>query len=246
MYIKLLQWNIWYKEKIKNVHRLIRDINPDIICLQEVAANSSTNPNMDLVKELAARLNLQVHSEVELTYNDGTGHTESNMILSKFPIVSTEVVHLSDPQPGRHNATKHRNYIEVTLEINGIEFTVGTTHLSYTHRFSQTPEKKQEVDALAEILVQNKEKYMFTGDLNSGGLSYTIDKISDILKNAGPELTLPTWTTKPFEDEQGFKEDQLRYRLDYVFASEDINIRKAKIVNTEYSDHLPILVGFEI
>ena len=54
-------------------------------------------------------------------------------------------------------------------------------------------------------------------------------------------MTQATWTTKPF-DYGGFAETELRWRLDYAFATPDLEITSAKIVETEYSDHLPILV----
>jgi endonuclease/exonuclease/phosphatase family metal-dependent hydrolase len=34
--------------------------------------------------------------------------------------------------------------------------------------------------------------------------------------------------------------------LDYIFASKDIKVASSEIVNTDYSDHLPILVELEI
>jgi endonuclease/exonuclease/phosphatase (EEP) superfamily protein YafD len=54
-----------------------------------------------------------------------------------------------------------------------------------------------------------------------------------------------TWTTKPF-DYGDFSEHGLNWLLDYVFAAADIKIVSSEIISTEYSDHLPILVTFEI
>ena len=49
-----------------------------------------------------------------------------------------------------------------------------------------------------------------------------------------------TWTTKPFSY-NGFTVDKLDYKLDYVFTSSDISVKNIKVIDTEYSDHLPIL-----
>jgi len=36
MKLKILQWNIWFQERAENILKVIKRINPDIICCQEV------------------------------------------------------------------------------------------------------------------------------------------------------------------------------------------------------------------
>ena len=43
----------------------------------------------------------------------------------------------------------------------------------------------------------------------------------------------------------GFEEKELRWRLDYVFASKNIKVLSSQIIPTEWSDHLPVLVECE-
>lgn len=85
------------------------------------------------------------------------------------------------------------------------------------------------------------------GDLNSTPDSYTITEILKIntLKNPGPDFKRNTWTTKPF-DYGGFRENKLNWRLDYAFLSRDLNLTNAEIVETDVSDHLPVLIEIEI
>ena len=123
--------------------------------------------------------------------------------------------------------------------------TVGTAHVSYSHRFEITDRKIMEVNKLIKILKKNKKMFVFTGDMNSTPDSYTIKQLEKILKNCGPDGYQKTWTTKPF-DYKDFKETKLRWRLDYVFASKDIRVIRSKIIKTKFSDHLPILVEFEM
>ena len=53
-------------------------------------------------------------------------------------------------------------------------------------------------------------------------------------------------TDVAYFDYKDFKETKLRWRLDYVFASKDIRVIRSKIIKTKFSDHLPILVEFEM
>jgi len=123
---------------------------------------------------------------------------------------------------------------------------VGTTHLSYIHAFGMSEEKKVEVDKLIDILKTKSNNYIFTADLNSQPDSYTVEEISKYLKNAGPDYSQNSWATKPFNDGQGFIETGLNWRLDYVFHTNDLKVISSNIIPTSFSDHLPLLVEFDI
>ena len=45
MKIKLLQWNIWYKENIDNILKVINEVKPDIVTLQEISFDNKDDSN---------------------------------------------------------------------------------------------------------------------------------------------------------------------------------------------------------
>ncbi len=53
MRIKVLQWNIWYQENVNNILELIRDIDPDIFCLQELTVNAESTQWIDIPHYIA-------------------------------------------------------------------------------------------------------------------------------------------------------------------------------------------------
>ena len=241
--MKLLQWNIWYQEDIKNVVALLRDINPDIICLQELTiGHPEFNKGIDTPKFIAEELGFhfyfkEAHDDPENIFGSG--------IFSRYPIVKNSFSLIREPK-GTYDTHQHfsdqgRVYIECDIDIDGKLITVGTTHMSYTDGFSPDHEKDAEADNLVKILSTKKENYVFAGDLNALPDSYTISEVSKILKNAGPSFEESTWTTKPF-NYNGFVADKLKWRLDYCFTTPDVKVDSARIVDTEYSDHLPILI----
>lgn len=65
------------------------------------------------------------------------------------------------------------------------------------------------------------------------------------LQHVGPDFAQSTWTTKPFSF-MGFEENELKWRLDYIFASKQIKVLSSNIIPTEYSDHLPIFAECEL
>jgi len=151
---------------------------------------------------------------------------------------------LQDPNIQNPDYSKEgRVYIETIIEVDGKKITIATTHMSYTHKFVLTPKKEAETNKMIEILKEKNSNFIFTGDLNSPPDSYTINELSKLLKNAGPTLEQNTWTTKPFSY-NGFNADTLNWRLDYCFVTPDIEVKSSQIIDTPYSDHLPILIEF--
>ncbi len=249
MNLKILQWNVFYKEDVDKIVAEIKRIDPDIVCAQELIQHLSKTPQIDTAKEIAEKLNYEY---VYQTANTWTGRdvkeAQGNAIFSKHPILSSSYHFLqplnSNPPDAEHEG---RVYLEVNIAVHDTELQIGTTHLSYSHKFQITDHRKKEINNLLEILTKKKQKYVFTADLNSTPDSYTITEILKIqdVKNPGPDFGENTWTTKPF-DYHGFKEDALRWRLDYVFTTQDLNVIDSKIIATDVSDHLPILLEIEI
>jgi len=247
MKLKILQWNIWYKENPKKISEEILRFDPDIVCAQELMQNLPNNiDTAKTIKEITKFNSFYKESETWDNRPDKT--SQGNAIFSKYPFVSTSFKYVNDPVHNPLNASvEGRVYLESVFKINGRKLIVGTTHLSYSHRFKIDNRRKNEAKILKNILSSNKEDFIFCGDLNAIPSSYTIKEISkvDNLKNFGPNVTEPTWTTKPF-DYKGFKEDKLNWRLDYVFGTNNLNVLKSEILKTDYSDHLPVLVEIEI
>jgi endonuclease/exonuclease/phosphatase family metal-dependent hydrolase len=243
MQISLLQWNVYYKEDIRNIAKLLLEIKPDIICLQELTNGLQQQiPDADTYQYIAEQLGYTHHSvEIELADADWKF---GNGIFTRFPITSQSTAWIQEPG-GVDYEDEGRAYIETTLDIDGKHLTIGTTHMSYTHRFEPTDKKAQETDKLLDIIHQKHEQFILTGDFNALPDSPTISAISKLLKNAGPGVKQKTWTTKPF-DYNGFVETELKWRLDYIFATPDVNVVSSEILKTDYSDHLPILTRIKV
>lgn len=243
--MKLLQWNIWYREDANNILKALKQIDADVLCLQELTVNHPEyNRGVDVPTLLAKELGLSyafapVHEEGEEKFGNG--------IFSKFPILSSGSSFIQDP-PSLGEETDYskeaRVYSEVSIEVNKKKITVGTAHMSYVDRFAVTPAKETETNKLIEILKQKKERFIFSGDLNALPGSYTINEIAKILTHCGPSFNENTWATKHFSY-KGFEASTLDWRLDYCFATPDLQVKSAKAVPTDYSDHLPVLVEFE-
>lgn len=247
--MRLVQWNIWYKERASNVIDTLRTIDADFLCLQELTINAAEyNPGVDIPQRIASELGYQYFFKAaEITQENGVDTHFGNGIFSRYPIVSTSSTYIQDPPPPRavpDYSEEARVYVECDVQVGDSVLTIGTTHMSYTDRFQPTERKLVEAEALLRVLKSKSSRYVFSGDLNALPDSKIVTDISGVLRNAGPAYDRATWTTKPFSY-QGFESSALAYRIDYCFATSDIKVTSAEAFKTESSDHLPIVVEFD-
>ena len=229
--MQILQWNIWYREDIKNIVEELKRINADVVCIQELSFVGDDRTSVSVLNQVYP----YIYYEIADTFLDG--RSQCNAILSKYPFVNKNKCYVQEPGMDKNDYSKEgRIYLEVSINKNNKVYNIGTTHLSYTHKFEETDLKDKEVNKLIDI-IKNKNNYIFTGDLNTIKTSKYINEIS---KYYNYYETTNTWTTKPFSY-NGFEANELDYKLDYVFTSSDINVKNIKVIDTEYSDHLPIL-----
>lgn len=197
---------------------------------------------------MATELGGYYKHSIEIEFNDGDKWKQANAILSRLPLSQTTSDWINKPRGGASSGSyddEIRGLISARTTIEDKELRIATTHMSYTHKFEPTDRKHEETDKLIELLSGLSDNVIFTGDLNATPDSYTVRQIESILQNAGPEYDQNTWDTKPFSY-QGFEADSLDWRLDYVFTSPRIQVLSSQIVQTDVSDHLPILVEVEI
>lgn len=246
MKLSVLQWNTWYNEDIHNVSKLLAELNPDVICLQELTIGYPDQTVVDTPAHIAQALGYHAyHAEVPIESTDGSKITLANGIFSRFPIVDKRFVWINEPKQGGGYNDEYRVYVEVGIDIGEKVLHVGTTHMSYTHRFEATPEKTAETNRLLAELEKQSANFVFTGDLNMPPETAGIKSILNMLSNAGPDFGQKTWTTKPFAY-NGFEANTLDWRLDYVFTTPDVRALSSQIINSEYSDHLPVWVDIEV
>jgi endonuclease/exonuclease/phosphatase family metal-dependent hydrolase len=236
--VKIIQWNVLFKEKVENIVGFLREINADVICLQELRVDDAKDVPKLIAKELGLNYHfVQAHKCGNIVQGNG--------IFSKHPIVERNHLFVQEPKGEDVKAWDEGRVIaEADIDINGKIVKIATVHLSYTHKFQETEQKLKESGELIDYVKEQSKNFIIAGDFNVSPKSQTIKEISKYLKHCGPASEEPTFTTKPFEYE-GFKETELRWRLDYAFCTNDIEVRSSEIVKTDFSDHLPIIIDFD-
>ena len=240
MQLSVLQWNIWFNEKPEHIVAFLKANPADVVCLQELTFDYHTP---DVAAYIAEHLGYNYFAPP--INHPGATWRQANGIFTKLPIVATHQAFTYQSSGTEDFGDQDRLYVQATIGVGDTQCTIGTTHLAYSHAFTMTPGKEQEADRLVTMLQAHKHNFIFTGDLNATPGSSVVRKISSALTHVGPDFQQPTWTTKPFSY-NGFETATLDWRLDYIFATPDVQVLEAKTLKTTYSDHLPVFASFKL
>ena len=245
---RFLTFNLWYGKNWKKEIDLIKKQNPDIFVLQEVTKNM---PKFGLN-------NIDVFHEFENAFPDFKGIIApitykkekdrevffGNAIFSKFPVISSNIYYYLKPLDWTDDYEKQsRNLVEMKIKINTQELYVFTTHFTYSPAFADTPIKTKEAEKVIEI-IKDKQPMIMAGDFNSHFKSEVIKKIGKKVSYIDKKHN-PTWTKHTF-CYKGFEETKLKWKLDYIFISEKLKCKSFKTIDTDISDHLPIVAEIEL
>jgi endonuclease/exonuclease/phosphatase family metal-dependent hydrolase len=147
------QWNAKnYRIKLKNIARVIADIQPDVIGLQEIES-------MQALRDLQAELN---RAGLYLRYRaiaDAKPSSVKTALLSRFPIKVKREIQVT-------NGRRIRNILEVRLDTGGEPLYVFVNHWKSKSgpeslRLLSAKALKKRLDALGDV------SYVLLGDFNS-------------------------------------------------------------------------------
>ncbi len=187
-WIKLASYNtksLMHSADRDGIVEELKEINADIIGIQEIDSFTSRSGQYDQMKFLAEEAGYPYFSFDKLI--DYQGGAYGMGILSRYPITSSEVVQYA----AQCDADSHvRKYGRHVLDVNGKEIVFYNTHLAIRDGDDETS-----VPQLEEVLKRmNEDKYaLLTGDFNMkapvAGKAVAKFKNVKILNSGDPNMT---------------------------------------------------------
>ena len=228
MQARVLTWTMWWqfgpwRERQAAILSVLREQQPDIICLQEVWGQEG---GLDQADWLGEELNMYVARTDGPWYEGGV--SLGNAILSRWPIVQWQVHRLPDVT----GAPSYRRAVFAQVETPHGRWWVVSTHLDYQFDASATRMAQCEalcalVDSLRED-PDNENPIIMCGDFNAVPDSDEIRMLTGRREPAIPGLVFTdlwevagegsgfTWRRdNPYIDNSTWP----NRRLDYIFVS---------------------------
>lgn len=153
------------KKHIQSLAQHIKTLNPDIVCLQEVARNRSNMEVKNLLEELAKELNMNYAFGAH-GYNDATGVEPvqgewGNAVLSRFTIESMENVEVE-----RIDVWQRRSILSVIVKNGTKRMAVSSLHFIPTEN-SATQGARYFSNSSSPF---NQIPHIIGGDFNMGAV----------------------------------------------------------------------------
>lgn len=214
------------KLDLERLAAIIKTQQVDIVALQEVDRGTSRSGRRDLPEELARLTGMRSCFGKNIDYQGGA---YGNAILSRFPILETTNVLYQ--MLTRH---EQRGLLQCLLDVHGRKLLFFSTHLDYhnddTERALDVKTIKTAIDAHTNAPV------ILCGDFNEGPGSRTYKRLTQFLADTWKEVGRGPGFT--------FSSSAPWSRIDYIFHSSALRPLSASVIETNASDHLPIVAEF--
>jgi endonuclease/exonuclease/phosphatase family metal-dependent hydrolase len=202
------------------IAEVIKQYDPDVVGLNEMRDKGNSEEytaQTDMLSKLTGLENKYFARAILVSGTEPYG----NALLSKYPIVSAVTVPVPDPEPKKYNGYyETRCLLKARLECG---LTVLVIH------FGLNPDEQE--SAVRTVLENlEDEKCILMGDFNLEPDSPILAPIRARMRDAA-EL---------FESEKkSWPSDEPRVKIDYIFATPDVEILNADIPAIVASDHRP-------
>jgi endonuclease/exonuclease/phosphatase family metal-dependent hydrolase len=217
------------KLDLARIAGVINRERPDLVGLQEVDRGVERTGRVDQIAELARLTKMEYAFAHNLDYQGGQYGVA---VLSRFPILATEHRRFASLRE-----TERRGFIRIEVRAGGRRINFATTHLDY--RFDDG--RAYEAGQLLKALGQTLPPLVVVGDFNDepAGRAHTmmLERFADAWRESrGDEAGYTFPAHRPVK------------RIDYIFCSREggLRVRRAWIVDTQASDHLPLVADLEL
>ncbi|MFH1236612.1 MAG: endonuclease/exonuclease/phosphatase family protein [Parcubacteria group bacterium] len=169
---------------------------------------------------------------------------QDNYILSKFPLVAAENQHYQyhyrlEIDHTRFAETDHpRSVVVATPDVHGTKLTVLNVHGCWSKEKGDMERSLKQSEYFIETAKNIANPLLLVGDFNVAPNTKSISMLNDVFENMiekyGIASTLP--------NARGNLETAML--VDYIFTNKGIASQSLKVIETDISDHLPLMFEF--
>ncbi len=259
--MKLLNLNLGIKlDNSKDVIKLIKEEQCDIVAFQEVMRkkDDSVYDMYDSSNVIKSNTNFKYsffgplwyakyHIRNNVVARDFGGTTEQgNEILSKFPIIKADNVFYYKEYSEFADTTNFRKddhpraFIDLILDIEGRKVQVINIHGCWN---KDKKDDDRTILQMEKILshIRYDIPSIVVGDFNLLPNTKSIEMISKKMKNLIEKYNIKS-TRPKFDD--GL--DRGNLVCDYSFVNNKIKVNDFRVIDTNISDHLPLILDFSL
>jgi endonuclease/exonuclease/phosphatase family metal-dependent hydrolase len=245
--ITVTTFNVHFGERTKEIADAIKNNSnlsrSSVILLQEV--ESYKHEGKHRAEKIAAHLGME-YSYVPARNIDNEDDTHGLAILSKYPILSTEVVNLEYFRLGLVSRTRIAQNAEI--QIGGTEVLFSNLHLDTRLNF---PDRATQINSIVAKLKSHRiNKVLIGGDLNTMPFVWARRTVPVFYSNQRRRMddfmSVHGFENQLYKIGHTLKQGIVRFSLD-AFYSRGIKVLDFGVERSvKVSDHKPVWVDIEI
>lgn len=203
---------------MSTIANVIKSQNLDIVGIQEVDYKTTRSRKIDQPAKLAEAAGMPYYVFVRAI--DYQGGQYGTLILSKYPIISSEVIPLESWDK------EARSLGHAVIDVNGVQIDFFNTHLSYEDKTLRGLQ-------FAEVAEKTKgcENFILTGDFNTADFSEFTVIGGNLINNSS--RSYPTFASS-------------QKSIDNIVYSDSFKESASGYVSESYSDHYMLWAEFEM
>ncbi len=216
------------RQRIAEVADVIKEAEADVVGLQEVSRGWMLDGSVDLVAWLSNELEMPYVAFFSTIKDPLWG----NAVLSRYPITQVDTGLL--PEMG---TLIRRGYVGATIDVDGQEpLLFMSTHLQHKADDLEAVHMAQ-LDVILDYWSERPYSIL-VGDMNARPGWAQIDRVLDAgFEDSWEEAGEGPGYTANAADPQ--------HRIDWIFHTPDMQALEARVINSQASDHFPVVVTIE-
>ncbi|HTM23870.1 MAG TPA: endonuclease/exonuclease/phosphatase family protein [Vicinamibacterales bacterium] len=222
------------KPNLDGVAALVKSTAAEIVLLQEVDRGTARSGKVDQVQRLQALTGYSTAFAPSLRHYDGGEYGIAVLSRGYVGYTSTSPLPVSPAETRAGGSSEPRVALVAIANVRGANWHVVNTHLDP----AEGAARGQEVGRLVELVHDQQAagvSLLVGGDFNS-----TPDNaVLAPLRAAGLR---DAWTECGSGDGFTYPADKPVKRIDYLFLSGSIHCSAASVLDTQVSDHRPVLI----
>jgi endonuclease/exonuclease/phosphatase family metal-dependent hydrolase len=221
-------------DNLRRVADVVKAANADIVLFQEVDKGTRRSGNVDQPAEYSKRTGYHVAFGRSLTYDGGE---YGIALLSRWPIRRDTAIHLvvTPPQERSGGSYEPRVAHRAIVAAPSGDIVVLNTHIDASTDDRYRKQEARDIIAIvSDIKASGAKRVLVGGDFNS-------TPESEVQVGLRANGFNDAWLRCGRGEGLSYPADSSRKRIDYLFLIAGAECAAAEVINTQASDHRPVL-----
>ena len=221
------------KESVRRIADVVKSVDPDVVLFQEVDKGTKRSGGVDQPAAYAMFTGLRVAFGRSLDYDGGE---YGIAVLSRWPIRRDTTIQLPVDPPQERSGGSHEPRVAMSVVIDAPfgPLALFNTHIDASGDDRWRLQEIKTIERVAAAAVRGDAHVLFGGDFNSTPES----AVQTELRANGFH---DAWPTCGVGEGLSYPADVPRKRIDYLFLLSGFECVSARVVQTDASDHRPVL-----